>query len=72
MADLYAYEITINKAIERAHIEAIAIGIIGALMLGIALLEGALQRPLVFASYLGGIYATGVARSFFFCLASRG
>lgn len=63
-----AYEITINKAIERAHIEAIAIGIIGALMLGIALLGGALQRPLVFASYLGGIYATGSSAIFLFLL----
>lgn len=62
------YEIFINNAIGRAQIEAIAVGILGAIWLGIALLGGVLQRPLVFASYLFGIYATGSSAIILFML----
>jgi uncharacterized protein YuzE len=63
-----AYEIGVNNAIERAYIEAIVIGVIGAIMLGVALLAGAPQRPLVFASYLGGLYGMVGSAIFLFLL----
>ena len=63
-----AYEIFINNAIERAYIEAIAISVVGAIMFGIALLAGAPKRPLVFASYLGGLYAIMGSAVFLFMI----
>jgi len=62
------YEIYTNNATERAQIEAIAIGVFGAILLGIALLRGPLQRPLVIASYLVGIAATWGSAFFLFLL----
>jgi uncharacterized protein YuzE len=62
------YEIYGNHAVERAYAEAIAIGVVGAILPGIALLGGAVQRPLVFASYFVGIAATNGSAVFLFLL----
>lgn len=63
-----AYEIFINNAIERAYIETLAIGGIGTIMLGIALLAWMPQRPLVSACYIGGLYAAIGSALFLFLI----
>ena len=66
------YEILFNKAIERAYIEAIALGVVGAIMFAIAPLGGAHQRPLVIASFIGGLMAVMLSATFLFTFGQPG
>lgn len=65
-------EILFNKAIERAYIEAIALGIVGAIMFAIAPLGGAHQRLLVLASFIGGLMAVLLSATFLFAFGQPG
>lgn len=49
--------IFIDNAISTAYIESIEIGVVGAVLLGIALLSWLPQRPLALACYFGGLIA---------------
>jgi uncharacterized protein YuzE len=66
------YEILFNKAFERAYIEAIALGVVGAIMFAIAPLGGAHQRPLVIASFIGGLFAVLESAVFLFTFGQPG
>lgn len=49
--------IFIDNAISTAYIESIEIGVVGVVLLGIALLSWSSQRPLALACYFGGLIA---------------
>lgn len=66
------YEILFNITIERAYIEAIALGVVGATMFAIAPLGGAHQRPLVIASFIGGLVAVLESAAFLFSFGQPG